>query len=589
MNDAKRRLAAILHADVFGYSRLMAGDEAATLATLNEYRAAFREQIAAHDGRTVDTSGDSVLAVFDSVVECTRAALAIQGELAERNTVLPDERRMRFRIGINLGDVIEQADGTIYGDGVNIAARLESLADPGGITLSGSAHDFVDGRIDAGFEFIGEHSVKNIAKPVRVYQMSGLVSSGTATASAGTIRSGLPARPSIAVLPFMNMGSNEEEVYFADGITEDIITELSRFQELIVTARNTTFSYKGQAMKAPDIGRELRVRYILEGSVRRSGDRVRVNAQLIEAENDQHVWAERFDRKLEDVFAVQDELTAKIVATLIGRLQDSERRRARANADTSSTEAYELVLRGREFWYRMTQTDNAKARELYEQALELDPEYARAYASLAWTWMIDYNEYWTDDSDGALDKALELARRAVEMDPASHSNRLALGQVYYFRKQLERSIESFEKAIELNRNDPDCFAFLSQALSLNGQPERAIEVLDHAFALNSYLSGWHRTQYLIAYFNARRYDEALEIIAELDNPRPHYQRWIAATHGWLGMEAEARAVTRDYLEHYPRFELAEHLRRIPYTHAEDLEHYAEGLRRAGLEHTAETA
>lgn len=589
MTESKRRLAAILHADVFGYSRLMSGDEAATLATLNEYRATFREQIGRHAGRVVDTSGDSVLAVFESVVECLGAALAVQHELEQRNAVLPEERRMRFRIGINLGDVIEQADGTIYGDGVNIAARLESLADPGGITLSGSAHDFVDGRTDAGFEFIGEHDVKNIAKPVRVYRLAGAGAAESRAVPAPANPSDLPARPSIAVLPFANLGGNDEESYFADGISEDIITELSRFQELIVTARNTTFSYKGKSMRAQDIGRELSVRYILEGSVRRAGDRVRVNAQLIEAESDRHVWAERFDRKLEDVFAVQDELTAKIVATLVGRLQDSERRRVRANADTRVTEAYELVLRGREHWYRLTEADNAKARELYEQAIALDPEYARAYASLAWTWMMDYNEYWSEDAHGALDRALALARKAVDMDPASHSNRLALGQVYYFRKQLDRSIESFEKAIELNRNDPDCFAFLSQALSLDGQPERAIEVLDHAFALNAYLSNWHRTQYLIAYFNARRYEDAREVIEELEETRPHYQRWMAATYGWLGLEAEAAAVRRSYLGHYPQFDLAEHLARIPYTHAEDLEHYAEGLRRAGLERAPEPA
>ena len=527
MADSKRRLRAILSADVAGYSRLMGADEKATLTTLNASREVFATSISGHSGRVVDTAGDSILAVFDSVVEAVDSAIEIQSELEERNAMLLHERRMRFRIGINLGDVIEQDDGTIYGDGVNIAARLESLADPGGITLSGSAHEFVEGKVKAPVSFVGEHEVKNIAKPVRVYRIGPSAQDRkvgvTTTASASSNVSTLPSRPSIAVLPFVNMGGDGEQAYFADGITEDIITELSRFQELVVTARNSTFTYKGKSVKALDVGKELNVRYILEGSVRKSGDRVRVTAQLIEAATEDHIWAERFDRKLEDVFAVQDELTSKIVATLFGQLVESERRRARTNVETEDPKAYDLVLRGREIWYRFTPEDNLEARKLYEQAIELDPEYARAYSSVAWTYMIGYNEYWADDPQGAL----EFAQKSVQIDPTSHTSRLALGQVHFFRKDLTKAIESFERAVELNRNDSDAYAFLSQAFCLNGQSEKAIELLDHAFALNSYLGQWHKTQYVVAYFNSRRYQDAYNISETLETKHASYQRWIA--------------------------------------------------------------
>jgi adenylate cyclase len=419
---------------------------------------------------------------------------------------------------------------------------------------------------------------------VRVYRIGSPadVQQNVAKATASSNKSSVPSRPSIAVLPFINMGGDEEHAYFADGITEDIITELSRFQDLIVTSRNSTFTYKGKSAKARDVGNELNVRYILEGSVRKSGDRVRVTAQLIEAETEDHIWAERFDRKLEDVFAVQDELTSKIVATLFGQLVESERRRVRTSTETENLKAYDLVLRGREIWYRFTPEDNLAARRLYEQAIALDPEYARAYSSLAWTYMIAYNEYWAEEPQEALDLALEAAQKGVQTDPASHTSRLALGQVFYFKKDLIKAIESFERAVELNHNDADAYAFLSQAFSLNGQPDKAIELLDHAFALNSYLGQWHKTQYVVAYFNARRYQDAYDVSETLESKHASYQRWIAANDAYLDRKAEAAAAAQTYLESYPNFDLEDHLARIPYAKQEDCEHYGTGLRMAGL-------
>ena len=584
MPERKRRLSAILSADAVSYSRLMGEDERATLRTLNAYREVFRQRVGAHEGRVVDTAGDSVLAVFDSVVEAVHCAIEVQREIDDRNNDLRPERRMHFRIGVNLGDVIEQSDGTIYGDGVNIAARLQSLADPGGITLSGSAHDFVDGKISAAISFVGDHEVKNIVRPIKVYRIGPETAlAPTAQPKAPSDNAFLPDRPSIAVLPFVNMSEDVEEAYFADGISEDIITELSRFQELIVTARNSTFAFKGKTVNAREIGRQLSVRYILEGSVRKAGERVRVTAQLIEAAGGTHLWAERYDRDLKDVFAVQDELTSKIVATLVGKLTDSERRRVRAEETPENPRAYELLLRGRELFFRLTKEDNLAARRMYEQALEADADYARTYGSLAWTYMIAYNEYWSDDPQGDLDQALELAQKGVGINRASHGNWLALGQVHYFRKQLGKATEAFEKARELNPNDADVYAFLSQAMCLNGEAGHAIELLDRALALNAYVGSWHYSFYLIAYFTNHQYEDALAIYERIENPQVSYYRWIAPTYAYLGRLEEAREAGAKYREHYPNFDLEEHLSRIPFARKEDKAHYGEGLRMAGFE------
>ena len=584
MAESRRKLTAILSADVVSYSRLMGSDERATLNTLNAYRTVFRDCISTHEGRVVDTAGDSILAVFDSVVEAVESAIEVQKELEARNQALSTDRRMQFRIGVNLGDVIEQDDGTVYGDGVNIAARLESLAQAGGVTMSGQAHDFIEGKIKEPMEFIGEHEVKNIARPVRVYQAR-CQENGDAipdTSAEKSSHSTQPAKPSIAVLPFTNMSKDADEAYFADGISEDIITELARFQELDVIARNSTFIYKGQAVKIQEVGAELNVRYVLEGSVRKGGGRVRVTAQLIEVATGHHLWAERYDRQIEDVFAVQDELTGKIVATLVGKVFDSERRRSRGDERTENLKAYELVLRGRELWYRFTQEDNRAARKLYKEAIALDREYGRAYASLAWSYITEYTEYWADDPQGTLDKALEIALQGVQVDSASHSNRLALGLVYFYSKKLRRALEAYEKGIELNPNDPDGYVFLATALSHNGAAEQALQRLDHAFGLSQNLAQWHHSNYIVAYFNARRYEDAVAVWEKLDKPPVYFYRWIAAAFAHLGRIDEAQAIARKYLEIYPKFDLAEHLTRMPFRLEEDLAHYEEGLKLAGL-------
>ena len=564
----------------------MGADEQHTVQLLNDYRSVFAEKIAARQGRLVDTAGDSILAVFDSVVEGVLAAIEIQAIITTKNAAYPDDKRMVFRIGINIGDIIQQDDGTVYGDGVNVAARLESLAEPSGIAISRLVFEFIEGKVPAEIQFVGEHQVKNIERPISVYAIRPPGSTAPAPMLDGTpaspnVRSGSD-RPSIAVLPFTNMSQDPEESYFADGISEDIITELARFQELIVIARNSTFTYKGTPVKVQDVGRDLGARYVLEGSVRKAGKRVRVTAQLVEAETGHHVWAERYDRDLDDVFAVQDELTSKIVAVLMGRLTDVERNRVRNEQRTENLQAYDLVLRGREYWMKFTKECNLKARELYLRAIELDPNYARAYASLAWTYLSSYDENWSDDPIADLDRGLELAREGVTINPSSHSNHLVLARAYYYKKFIDRALESCETAIELNPNDPDTFILYGVILSHNGQNEKGLEQLEHAFSLNPNLGQWHRAVYTVIYFNMRDYERAIQAWRQVDNAPPLFYRYAAASFAMAGDIDKARYLAEKYLERYPSFEYHDHVNRMPFANSEDAEHYAQGLKRAGF-------
>ena len=398
MTDNQRKLAAILSADAVGYSRLMGDDEAATVAALDGARAVFREVIAAHRGRVVDTAGDSVLAVFDSVVEAVAGAAEIQDRLTEENAAVAEDRRMRFRIGINLGDLIAKPDGTIYGDGVNIAARLESLAEPGGVTLSEDAYRQVRNKLDLAFEDIGEHAVKNISEPVRAYRIKGRGDGGAPkTPEDGAA---MMARPALAVLPFNNMSGDAEQDYFADGLTEDLITALSLDKTFPVIARNSTFVYKGKSTDIRQVAKELGARYVLEGSVRKAANRVRINAQLIDAETGHHIWADKFDRELEDIFELQDEITARIAATIEPELHRAEQMRSLAKKP-ANLEAWDYVQRGMADLAAFTAEGNLRAREMFERALALDPDYAHAHAGLSFSHDRDMLLQFTDDREAS--------------------------------------------------------------------------------------------------------------------------------------------------------------------------------------------
>jgi adenylate cyclase len=578
-----RKLAVILAADVVGYSRLMAADEESTLATLNACRQVIEDVIARYHGRIFGTAGDSVIAEFASAVEAVRAAVAIQDDIERQNAGLPEPRRMLFRVGVNLGDVMVGGDD-LFGDGVNVAARLEAMAEPGGISISGTVYDQIRNKVEVSFDDFGERFLKNIGYPVRVFRVR-----RERAADPGPLpeRSAVkaPSRPSglpsIAVLPFANFGGDPEQDYFADGLTEDLITELSRFQELRVIARNSVMTYKGKPVRVQEVGRDLGVRYVLEGSVRKAGGRVRITAQLIDAASGHHLWAERFDRDLADIFEVQDEVTNRIVATLAGKLAESERRRARSG-QTENLEAYDCVLRGRELWERLTPENNRDARALYEKAIELDPDYARAYASLAWTYLVEHRERWAGPEEQPLERALEYARQGVEVNPASHSNYLALGLICLSKGLHDEALEALETAIALNPNDADGYAFLSRALSRAGRPDEAIELIEKAQRLNPAAPRWYAWNLGMALYLARRYDDAVTAFRKGRSLGDVGYRWLAAAYGQLGREQEAKAAAEEYLKLTPDFSLARHLEMLPFQRAEDREHYAEGLRKAGL-------
>ncbi len=574
-----RKLAVILAADVAGYSRLMAADEEGTLAALNERRQVIDELIARHHGRIFGTAGDSVVAEFASAVEAVRAAAAFQLEIERRNAGLPEPRRMLFRVGVNLGDVMVGGDD-LFGDGVNVAARLEAMAAPGGLCISGAVHDQIRNKVDLGFEDLGERALKNIGYPVRVFGLrreSAVEPRPTAAPAPGRPS----ALPSIAVLPFANFGGDPEQDYFADGLTEDLITELSRFQELRVIARNSVMTYKAKPARVQEVGRDLGVRYVLEGSVRKAGARVRITAQLVEAATGHHLWAERFDRDLADIFEVQDEVTSRIVATLAGKLGESERRRVRSG-QTENLEAYDCVLRGRELWERFTPEDNREARRLYERAIELDPDYARAYASLAWTYLVEHSERWAAPEEQPLERGLEIARQGVRVNPASHSNHLTLGQLCLTMGLHDEALEALETAIALNPNDADSYVFLGQALTRVGRQDEAIGLIERAQRLNPAAPRWYSWYLGIALYLARRYDDAVTALRRGAPLSSMAYRWLAAAYAQLGREQEAKAAAEEYLKLTPDFAIGRHLEALHFRSPEDREHYAQGLRKAGF-------
>jgi adenylate cyclase len=430
----ERRLAAILSADVKGYSRLMGEDEMATIRTLTSYRALMTTLVQQRHGRVVDSPGDNLLAEFASVVDAVQCAMEVQQEIKARNADLPASRRMEFRIGINLGDVIVEQE-RIYGDGVNIAARLESLADPGGICLSGTVYDQVEGKLALNYEPLGEQAVKNITRPVRVYrvQVEEVEPKGVTPRRDGSPLPGveqaqalsLPDKPSIAVLPFVNMSNDSEQEYFSDGITEDLITDLSKLSGLFVISRNSVFLYKGKAVKPKQVSQELGVQYVLEGSIRKAGNRVRITAQLIDAATGYHVWADRYDRDLQDIFAMQDEVTKRIVTALEIKLTEGERQRL-GYVPTGSLEAYDYYLRGLECHSLATEKDNTQAQEMLEKAIQLDPQFALAYACLGWNYFERWVLGWNQGAE-MLEHAFALAQQALVLEPGLSDGHRLLG------------------------------------------------------------------------------------------------------------------------------------------------------------------
>jgi adenylate cyclase len=514
-------------------------------------------------------------------VDAVEAAVEIQHKLAACNAGLPDRRRMQFRIGVNLGDVIVE-DGRLYGDGVNVAARVEKLANPGGICVSGKVHDEVSRKLDLGFEDLGEHELHNIAARVRVYRVATRAGAPTAQAAAPAAARPAPAaKPSIIVLPFVNMSGAAEQEFFADGLTEDILTELSRFRELFVISRNTAFKYKGQAVDVKKVARELGAQYVVEGSVRRAGNRVRVTVQLIDGESDHHVWAERYDRDLEDIFALQDEITTAIVATLPGRLEAAARGRAERKPPASLA-AYECLLEAKVRHHRSQRPENEKALALAERAIELDPNYAHAHAWKACIVGQQWGYGWCADRPAAetiIERELEVAQRLDDNDSDVHR---ILAAIAIVRNDLAKSAYHMKRALDLNPNDDLIVVQQGELLTWLGQADEGVEWIRKAMRLNPFhpLRFWSHLGR--AQFVARRYAEALESLAHLTAADAPTQVLIAACHAHLGDRDKAAGHVREALKFDPAFNWEACAATLHYRNDADLAHHRDGAAKAGL-------
>jgi len=619
---SKRKLAAIFSADVKGYSRLMADDEEATVRTISAYRDLMTALIQEYQGRVADAKGDNVLGEFPSVVDAVRCAVRVQKELAERNAGLPAHRRMDFRIGINLGDVIDE-DGTIYGDGVNVAARLENLADGGGICISGTAFDQVKNRVSVGYEYQGEQNVKNIPDPVRVYKV--LLDEGAAgkVKGEGKIRQTnrwmaaaaivtlvvigglvwnfyfradiepaslermafpLPEKPAIAVLPFVNMSGDPGQEYFSDGTTEEIITALSKVPGLFVIARNSTFMYKGKPVKVQEVARELGVRYILEGSVRKSGNRVRITAQLIDAMDSNHLWAERYDRELKDVFAVQDDITKRIVVALQIKLTEGEQARL-SGKGTNQLEAYLKALQAREQFYRMNRQGSMRARELAEEAIETDPAYAAPYVILALTHMMDFWFKFTDSPGESIRLADEAIGKALSLDDSDPGAYVGLCMLHIMRREHDKAIEAGKRAVALSPSGASAYSAFATALSYAGRNDEAITFHRKAITFNPFPPSIYFRNLGTAYRLSGRYEEAITEYKKSLQKSPDdlfTNLGLTICYVSLGREEEARAEAAQVLRIHPEFSLKHFAKTLPYKNQSEIDYAIACLRKAGL-------
>jgi adenylate cyclase len=590
----KRKIAAILAADVVGFSRLAGADEDRTLARLRALRSDLIDPtVAVHNGRVVKRTGDGALVEFHSVVDAVRCAIEVQNSMVERNAGLPAERRIEFRIGIHLGDIVEESDGDLMGDGVNIAARLEGIAQPGAICLSEDAYRQVKARLSLSVNDLGETQLKNIADPIRVYSLAVGIAAPTkpeikSESNAQKMPSPpltLPDKPSIAVLAFTNMSGDPEQEYFSDGISEDIITDLSKLSELYVIARNSSFTYKGKPVDVKQVGRELGVRYVLEGSVRKAGNRVRVTGQLIDSTNGAHIWADRFDRDLTDIFAVQDELTREIISAL--KIKLSEHKKASiASGGTKNVDAHDLFLKGRELLI-----GNKRDREMFVQvnaflrrAIELDPNYAAAYAALGWAYIFDFQNRWSDNPETSLNQAERLIKEAIAKDDQDPFVHYVAALLYLWKKDYERWAHEADRAVSLNPNYG--LAHLARGLVhvYTGEPVKGIPYIERAIRLDP-AQQQYRHFLGTAYLVAGNYEVAVAILKEriAMTPTTDLSRaLLASALGYLGRLDEARQIWRELMEINPRYSYVDHFGRLPFRDSADAEKFTEGLRKAGL-------
>ena len=620
----ERKLAAILYADVVAYSRLTGEDEEGTHATLSMYLDVLTESIKTHGGKVVHFAGDAVLAEFSSVLQALASAVDGQRTINDHNERLTPQQQMQFRIGVNLGDVIVDRND-LYGDGVNIAARLETLAEPGGVCISQSVRDAVGNKLPYFYNFLGEKSVKNIANPVRAYHVSmdqqetsselasGMSGFGGKTLWGGTLAAIIVAgavlwlkpwvveemasvptelesaektgnSPVIAVLPFDNMSDSKEQAYFSDGMTEDLITDLSKVPGLTVIARTSSFSYRGRSMDVRSIAKNLSARYVLEGSVRRAGGKLRINAQLIDAETGLHLWAERYDAEAGDIFSLQDQITEKIVASLALTLNSGEREDIE-RPDTANLAAYELFLQGRDMFKRFSKNHTYLSRGYFKKALKLDPKYAHAYAMLAWSYVFEYTNGWSESNDEVLQTALDYANEAIALNDSIPVAYFAKGLVFRERYEYVQALVEAQKSIEIDPNYANGHVLLATLLYYAGRPAEGLAMIQKAQRLHPLHPSnypFHEGQ---ALFILKRYDEAINAFEKGLKQNDTSQRlrvWLAATYAQVGRQEDAQWEAEQVLMSDPNFSLKRLPQAFPFKDKKELDHIVGALRKAGF-------
>jgi len=576
----KRKLTAILSADVAGYSRLMSEDETHTIQTLKAYRENISDQIHKHSGRVVDSPGDNLLAEFSSAVDAVECAVEIQNRLKNENDQFDEDKKLKFRIGVNIGDVAQDGD-RIYGSGVNIASRIEGIATPGGVCISRSAHDQVKDKVQIDFEYLGEHEVKNIKEPVRLYKVL-LDFDSEKTLVKEPLE--LPDIPSIAVLPFNNMSGDPSQEYFSDGLSESIINGLCKSRDLFVIARNSSFAYKGRTINIKQIARELGVKYILEGSVQRAGDRVRITAQLVDAATDYHVWSGSYDRDLTDIFALQDEITIKLVWEMGINLTTGEQARL-YGTDLRNIQAYDKYSRGLKCFLRFNKQDNAKARRFFEQTIKLEETSAQPHAMLGFSNMSDFQFNWSDSPAESFVEAEKCAQKALSLNDSLDTPHLLLGWIYLFKKKYNKAITEANRAVALNPNGADSLAVLGYITSYAGEPEKAIIYLQKAFRLNP-VPLIHYYHFLgAAYVSTGQYEEAIAILKQsisIDSETITPYLTLISAYMFLNEFEHAKKVAKKVLEIDPNFSLQYHKSVFMLKGQARRERYVEALRKAGL-------
>ena len=572
----ERRLAAILAADVASYSRLMGADEAGTAQALLEHRTAIAPIVASHGGRVVKTTGDGVLLDFSSIVAAVECAAAIQRIMTERNADLPQDRQMLFRIGVNLGDVLIEGED-ILGDGVNIAARLEGIAEPGGICISDDAYRQIQGKVSAQFVDSGEQQLKNISRPVRVYRV---LPQGSPSNIRPTLA--LPDKPSIAVLPFDSMSGVGEDVYFGDGIAEDVITELSRYSDLFVVARNSSFTYRGKAARVTDVARELGVRYVLEGSVRRAGDRIRINAQLIDATIGKHLWAQRYDRNLGDLFSVQDEVTQSIVGVLPERVQAAAFDRA-SRKTSNSLDAYDHLLRGKYCYHLETPDANREAESHFDRSIELDPLFASAYAWKACTLGQALGSEFRPRTPEIFQQIVELLERAMRIDPNDTECHRIMCRIALLQGQYAKSEHHLECALALNPNDPRLVVQRGINLTFLGDSESAIPWIERAMRLDPFSSHRYYLDLVRALFMAKRPTDAIVVLERTARSHWEHYLWLSACYAAADNPTTARQAGQQATMLRPSLSIAAYVDgRFKWKRAEDKSRLRDALAQAAL-------